>query len=151
LDVPSDPNLPNTAKDCLSEGDRSTLALAFFLAKLDIDPALAAKIIVFDDPLSSFDSNRRIHTIELIQKILTRVPQVLVLSHNEFFLAELAKTSPASDRKTLQIREDFIARAASIAPLDLANLVEIEYFKLIKELENFRVSPDITKKEQVLG
>jgi wobble nucleotide-excising tRNase len=52
-DISFDTNQPNSAKECFSEGDKSTIALAFFLSKVDIDPQLSQKILIFDDPLSS--------------------------------------------------------------------------------------------------
>jgi len=150
-DISFDLNATNGVKECLSEGDRSTLALALFLSKLDIDPDLNDKIIIFDDPLSSFDTNRRIYTISQIQQLLQRISQVIILSHNEFFLAELAKGVAAGEKKYLQIEEDFVAKAAHIAPLDLDTLVENEYFKQIKELDDFRHHPDISKREHIIG
>ena len=63
-EISFDATQTNSAKDCLSEGDKSTIALAFFLSKLDIDPGKGNKILVFDDPLSSFDSNRRLYTVQ---------------------------------------------------------------------------------------
>lgn len=150
-DISFDPNEPNCAKDCLSEGDKSTIALAFFLSKLDIDPALSDRIIVFDDPLSSFDSNRRMYTVQLIRDLFPRIKQLIILSHNEFFLFELSKGFSPGDKKTLRITENFIAKASIIEPLDLDSLVENEYFKHIKELEDFLARPDLAKKETVLG
>ncbi|HET7733772.1 MAG TPA: AAA family ATPase, partial [Paludibacter sp.] len=47
-DISFDPTQQRSAKDSLSEGDKSTIALAFFLSKLDIDPGKADKILVFD-------------------------------------------------------------------------------------------------------
>jgi wobble nucleotide-excising tRNase len=146
-----DPNGPHGVRESLSEGDRSTLALAFFLAKLDLEPSLASKILVFDDPLSSFDSNRRLETIGRIQQLLPAIKQIVVLSHNEFFLAELAKNVAAADKKALRIAEDFTTHAAYIEPLDLEAMVENEYFKQIKELEDFRHTPDITKRDHIVG
>jgi len=150
-DLSFDPRHPNSVKDCLSEGDRSTIALAFFLSKLDIDPNLNNKVIVFDDPLSSFDSNRRMYTVQLIKDLFSNVEQVIVLSHNEYFLYELSKGFAHGDKKTLRINEDFVARASVIEPLVLETLVENSYFKHIKELENFLHYPDLNKKEIVLG
>ena len=49
-DISFDRSQPNSVMDCLSEGDRSTIALAFFLSKLDIDPNANNKVLVFDDP-----------------------------------------------------------------------------------------------------
>jgi hypothetical protein len=150
-DISFEADEPNCAKDCLSEGDKSTIALAFFLSKLDIDPGLTDKIVVFDDPLSSFDSNRRMYTVQLIKDLFPRIKQLIILSHNEFFLFELSKVFSPRDKKTLRITENFLAKASIIEPLDLESLVENDYFKHIKELENFLTHPDLTKKETVLG
>jgi wobble nucleotide-excising tRNase len=150
-DISFDPTQQCSAKDCLSEGDKSTIALAFFLSKLDIDTGKADKILVFDDPLSSFDSNRRMYTVQLIKELFSQIKQVIVLSHNEYFLYELSKCFSASEKKTLRITPDFIAKASTIESLLLDSMVENDYFKHIKELENFLRHPDIDKKETVLG
>ncbi len=73
-------------KNLLSEGDRRTLALAFFLAQIDALPSLKGKIIVFDDPVTSMDDNRRMLTTECIDKLRTNAEQVIVLSHRRRFL-----------------------------------------------------------------
>jgi wobble nucleotide-excising tRNase len=150
-DISFDPSQQYSAKDCLSEGDKSTIALAFFLSKLDIDTGIANKILVFDDPLSSFDSNRRMYTVQIIKDLFPNIKQVIVLSHNEFFLYELSKGFAGGDKKTLRFTEDFIAKASVIEPLILESMVENDYFKHIKELENFLQHPDLNKKEIVLG
>jgi wobble nucleotide-excising tRNase len=151
LDISFDASQPNSTKDCLSEGDKSTIALAFFLAKIDIDPGKANKVLIFDDPLSSFDSNRRLYTAQLIKDLYPLLRQIIVLSHNEFFLYEVSKGVSGGEIKTLRIAENFATRAARIEPLNLGALVEIEYFKHIKELEEFLQNPDISKKDTVLG
>lgn len=150
-DVSFDITQQINAKDCLSEGDKSTLALAFFLSKLDVDPGIADKIIIFDDPLSSFDSNRRLYTVQLLTGLLSRVKQVVVLSHNENFLHLISKNIAAGDKKTLRITENFTTNASIIEPLNLEKLVENDYFKHVKELEDFLSHADITKKDTVLG
>ncbi len=150
-DISFDANDVNSAKDVLSEGDKSSLALAFFLAKLDIDPGRADKILIFDDPLSSFDNNRRLYTVQLLQSLLPQMEQIVVLSHNAFFLKELSKNIQRSDRKALRISENFVDKASKIEQIDLERLVEIEYFKHIRELEEFLQTQDINKKERVLG
>ncbi len=83
----------------LSEGDKRTLAFAFFLAKIEADPAcLAEQILVLDDPVSSFDRNRRAQTIDLLVKLSTKCAQMIVLSHDAYFIREqrdmLAKGQP---------------------------------------------------------
>ncbi|ENA1796017.1 AAA family ATPase [Flavobacterium psychrophilum] len=150
-DISFDFNQNTNAKDSLSEGDKSTIALAFFLSKLDIDTTINNKILVFDDPLSSFDSNRRFYTIQLIKDLFPKIKQAIILSHNEYFLYELSKGFSAGDKKTLRISQNFIDKASLIEPLSLETLVENEYFKHIKELEAFLQNPDLNKKEIVLG
>jgi wobble nucleotide-excising tRNase len=38
----------------LSEGDKRTLAFAFFIARIENDPSIKNKIVVFDDPVCSY-------------------------------------------------------------------------------------------------
>lgn len=118
---------------------------------MDIDPNISNKTLVFDDPLSSFDSNRRMYTVQLIKDLFPRIKQVIVLSHNEYFLHDLSKGFAPNIKKALRVSEDFIAKASRIEPLSLELLVENEYFRHIKELEEFLRNPDLNKKEIVLG
>jgi wobble nucleotide-excising tRNase len=151
IDVSFTPNQPLNAKECLSEGDKSTIALAFFLSKLDIDPNKQDIILIFDDPLSSLDTNRRTYTIGIIKSLLQQLKQVVVLSHNEFFLHAIGKDIGVAQKSTLRITEDFVARASKIEVCDLDELVKLDYFKHIERLEAFRSNPDINLKDSVLG
>ncbi len=91
----------------LSAGDRGALALAFFLAALKQDTDIARKIIVFDDPFTSLDHFRRTCTQQLIQRFLGSARQVIVLSHDPFFLKLLFDECPsaATNVKTLQLNK----------------------------------------------
>lgn len=71
-----------TFKYSLSEGDKSALALAFFLTKLELDTNIQDKIIVFDDPVSSFDLNRKATTINKLLYFEQQAKQLFVLTHN---------------------------------------------------------------------
>ncbi len=73
-------------RNTLSTGDKSVLALAFFLASLASDPALEQTIIVLDDPFTSLDEFRRTFTANEIKKLVTISKQVIVLSHDKTFL-----------------------------------------------------------------
>jgi wobble nucleotide-excising tRNase len=75
---PAQPSLSNT----LSGGDRSALALAFFLAKVEQEPALDDSITVFDDPFHSQDRSRQHRTIERIHRLARCAKQCFVLSHD---------------------------------------------------------------------
>ncbi|HEY4129466.1 MAG TPA: AAA family ATPase [Gemmatimonadaceae bacterium] len=97
-DTPNDrPSFKNT----LSSGDRSTLALAFFLAYLERDPRREHKIAVFDDPFTSMDSFRRASTAREIFLAGRHCAQVILLSHDSSFLNELWTQIEPQERKTL--------------------------------------------------
>lgn len=86
------PNFKNT----LSESDKRVLAFAFFFSLMIHDEKLNEKIVVFDDPFSSFDSDRRISTVQLLanpylitsdgEVIEKTLNQLIILTHeSEFF------------------------------------------------------------------
>jgi wobble nucleotide-excising tRNase len=92
-------------KNTLSAGDRTTLALAFFLAHLERDPARRQKIVVLDDPFTSQDAFRRRQTVHEIKKVGAECAQVIVLSHDVTFLKQVWEKAPASERTALQISD----------------------------------------------
>jgi wobble nucleotide-excising tRNase len=105
-------------KNTLSAGDRTTLALAFFLAHLEGDPGAAAKLVVFDDPFNSQDSFRRRQTVHEIMKVARGCAQVIVLSHDATFLRQLWDKAPAAERVSLTIA-DHRAQGSKLLPIDL--------------------------------
>lgn len=76
----------------LSLGDRSALALAFFLSRFSKEND-DKSIIVLDDPMSSLDSYRKDATIIEIGKLIDNNYQAFVFSHDPFFLSDLYKHS----------------------------------------------------------
>lgn len=105
------PNFRNT----LSESDKRLLAFAFFVSLLTHDRELDKKIIVFDDPMSSFDSERRRKTVHLITDIICKYKeadgtkknlspkQKIILTHEDRFAKELERLMPGAC--TLKIKE----------------------------------------------
>ncbi|SFS59636.1 AAA family ATPase [Paenibacillus sp. 453mf] len=77
----SRPSFSNT----LSEGDKSCLAFAFFLAKLETDSDVQSKVVIFDDPISSLDNHRKNYTADQILRFSNLAKQVLVLTHDSYF------------------------------------------------------------------
>ena len=73
-------------RNTLSAGDKSTLALALFLAKINADPELKDSIVVLDDPFTSLDGFRRQFTAIEIRKLCGRTAQTIVMSHDKNFL-----------------------------------------------------------------
>jgi wobble nucleotide-excising tRNase len=97
-DTPLDePSFRNT----LSAGDKSTLALAFFLAHLKADPEKGECIAVFDDPFNSQDQFRKTCTMSEIRRCGRDVMQVIIMSHDARFLRDLWDQLPSDERKPL--------------------------------------------------
>lgn len=100
--APGEPSFRNT----LSAGDRNTLALAFFFASLDQDPALATKVVVIDDPISSLDEHRALTTVQEMRRLTQRAGQVIVLSHTKAFLCRLWDGADPTARAALEVSRD---------------------------------------------
>ncbi|VEA63156.1 Uncharacterized protein conserved in bacteria [Serratia plymuthica] len=67
----------------LSEGEKTAIALIYFITKLtEGDNKIADSIIVFDDPVSSFDSNHLFHSYSFIKTYCNDAKQLFLLTHN---------------------------------------------------------------------
>jgi wobble nucleotide-excising tRNase len=96
------PNFCNT----LSESDKRLLAFAFFVSLLVHDKNLDSKIIVFDDPMSSFDSERRRKTLHFLSDASCKYvdtngaekvifpKQKIILTHEDYFAKDLKNSVP---------------------------------------------------------
>lgn len=73
----------------LSEGDKRTLAFAFFVASTLSDSKLNTRIVVVDDPMCSLDLNRKHHTRVVLKEICTKAEQLVVLAHDIYFVRDL--------------------------------------------------------------
>jgi wobble nucleotide-excising tRNase len=80
---------PPSFSTALSEGDKRTLAFAFFIANTLADPKLAEHIVVVDDPMSSLDLNRKHATRTVLKKIHAKAKQLIVFAHDPYFLLDL--------------------------------------------------------------
>jgi wobble nucleotide-excising tRNase len=90
VDLANRPGSDVVFDSALSFGDKGALAFAFFLAKLENDPKRAQQTVVFDDPLSSLDSCRRRYTRQEIASLAPKVAQLIVLTHEEATVADIA-------------------------------------------------------------
>ena len=96
--------IPN-AKYMMSEGDKSAVAFCFFLARLEI-LGYNDKIIVFDDPLSSFDYGRKTTTIFNLAKIAHNCQQFFLLTHDIHFAKEFNDKLDFNDVLNLKISDN---------------------------------------------
>ncbi len=90
-------------RNTLSSGDKAILAFAFFLARIELDPAIHEKVVVFDDPTSHLDCFRHKAVSQAITRIATRAKQVLVLSYDPYLLRDVWDQTAASDCQTVWI------------------------------------------------
>lgn len=108
--------------EALSMGDKSALALAFFLSKFK-NKINERDIIIFDDPMSSLDSHRRNTTILELSDLMSRGAQVFVFSHDAYFLSDMRKySSNSANSKCFEL-------AVSINDLDPYNVNSSKVFK----------------------
>src|SRR5690606_37983546 len=93
------PQTSASFRNTLSEGDNSSLAFAFFLAKLENDPEVENKVIIFDDPISSLDRHRKRYTADQVLNFANKEKQVIVLTHDIYFARMLWEKY--TEKKTL--------------------------------------------------
>jgi len=81
-------DIPTTTKidDILSEGEQRAIALGAFLAELSL--ASHSCGIIFDDPVTSLDHNRRSNVAKRLVHV-ARERQVIIFTHEVVFLQEL--------------------------------------------------------------
>lgn len=107
-----------TFKNTMSSGDRNTLALAFFFASLDLDPTLADKIVVVDDPMTSLDDHRSLATVQEVRSLSTRAEQVIVLSHDKPFLCKVWEGANRQACVALAVARDATGSTITVWPVN---------------------------------
>ena len=137
------------AKFTLSEGDKNAVALSFFLARLDI-LGVKDKIVVFDDPLSSFDRARKTSTVYLLSKIATECEQFFLLTHDIFFAKSVRDKLEFC--KPLNLRIERTEDSSKIVKHDIDSETLSGYqknLKTIKEYPTLAVKTEIDKRNVI--
>ena len=115
----------------LSEGDRTSLALAFFLARLREGDRLDARTVVLDDPVDSFGESRRRAVYFAIRDLIARGAQVVVLTHDERLAAMLWRESnkgPMKNRSFSAVEViETTAGGATLRPWDVETATRGQY------------------------
>lgn len=122
-------------RNVLSQGDKNSLAFAFFLAKLYQDPDIANKTVVFDDPINSLDDARKLQTRTEIAKIIGISKQVIVMSHDSEFLRSVWDYVAKDDLNTLEISRG--EKGSNIIEWDILNETETPYVRDYKILSRY--------------
>jgi len=121
-------------KNTLSEGDKGTLAFAFFVASLEKTLDLDKQIVIFDDPLSSLDEARREATARVLLDLSPKLNQLCVFTHKKDFLRMLFDKIPSNT--VLQVCSDK-KNGSSLRAFDVEEDRKGEHAHLIEDLERY--------------
>ncbi len=82
-----------------SESDRRALALAVFWAKISLleEDEKKNAIVILDDPITSFDDNRILNSLNLFKDTLNEVRQIIILTHYNHFIKSFMERSMNDD------------------------------------------------------
>jgi wobble nucleotide-excising tRNase len=122
----------------LSDGDKYTLALSFFFARLKDHASLSGRIVVLDDPVNSLGSSRRTLIEGVIRDFRVRGAQVVVLTHDERLAAMMWRDKTLRNIVSLQVERT--RTGSHLKPWDVERATQSEYVKhylaLVEYLEN---------------
>lgn len=134
----------------LSEGDKRTLAFAFFIASTEADPNLADKIVVVDDPMCSLDLNRKQQTRTVLKRIHDNCQQMIVLAHDIHFLRNLRddvlRTAQPNDVKCLKLKS-VANRYSDFDDINIDQECETAYFKYHRTLDEYMAGNALSSME----
>lgn len=141
----------NKLRNSLSEGEKTALALAYFLSKFENEVNNAdlrsKSIVIIDDPVSSLDQNCLYNIADIIKNEfeLSSIEQLIVFSHNLSFLKFFNRLYPKNDTKRC-----FLLRENELVdlPKELNNF-ESPYFFMLGDICDYidnRPGYDIVKR-----
>lgn len=121
-----------------SESDRRALALSVFWASLigQTEAELAGSIVMFDDPVTSFDSNRVGAVHRAIVNLASEVRQVIILSHYEQGVADLLVKHKKNKPLSFCMIEN-VGSESSICIGDMDNFTKTDHQKKRDEIFRF--------------
>ncbi len=136
--------------EALSEGDKRTLALTFYLARLRKDVNLADTVVVLDDPICSLGDHRRSATLEVIRDLYPACQQLILLCHDRFFIRETRDfMSYSLANPTVFEMKNVGATGLTFVPADIDSLCESKYRRDYKMVKAFANSSGVGDAEKV--
>lgn len=130
----------NSFAEALSEGDRRTLALSFFLATVHNDPSLANCIIVLDDPICSLGDHRRHATLEVAKELFGKCKQLIILCHDKYFIRELKEKLHKTSQATVYEAKHVSPTGVTLVPADIDTMCESSYRRDLRFVKAFVAS-----------
>lgn len=149
----------------LSEGERTALAIVYFLAKIEEDGFdLKNSVVVIDDPVSSLDSNAIFQAFSFIKESIKEAEQIFILTHHFDYFRQVkgwfnyGRNKDQSSFYMIVCSETADSRKSSLVAIDdLLIKYESEYhflFRILyclvenqeKDLEKLYSIPNIARK-----
>lgn len=142
----------------LSEGERSAIALVYFITKLKEDGnKIEDTIVVIDDPISSFDSNHLFHANFFIKNECDNALQLFILTHNfHFFTMQKewirSKIGKDTNQKKVNLFGIYLIKPKFVNDLRNGNIenadnilsqFDSEYHLLFSEVKKFCDNPQL--------
>ncbi len=133
----------------LSEGEKTAIALIYFIVKLkEKDNEIQNTIIVFDDPISSLDSNHLFNAFSFITTNCTEAKQLIILSHNFWFfklIRDWMLNKNKNRRDKPPVSSFFEIKKGNIQNADKTLLdYNSEYHYVFKKMLQYSISENIT-------
>lgn len=128
----------------LSEGEKNCLAFSFFLAEVEMRNDMNNRTIVFDDPISSLDNNRRSITLNILTRIAKEAKQFILLSHDIHFIKDFK--DKINDTLVLKIVKT--KASSQIIPFDVQWDTLTGVFKDISVLRDYADKGELSKYNQ---
>lgn len=141
----------------LSDGEKTTLAFAYFLARLKLfykKESLKNLVIVIDDPISSLDDGRIYTTSYIVAKINQEIAgeilekeenkaQIFVLTHNHVFMSNIIRIlgKYASYQQISRDNDRLIFESKD----KVAGYFDTFYMLLFKEVKKFANEENLTE------
>lgn len=134
IDMNSNSDEKPAFNNTLSNGEKNALAFAFFLSKLE-KMNLENKILVFDDPLTSLDDNRKRNVCLEIKYLRDKALQTIVLTHkNSFF--KILYNETKDNAKTFELKKDN-SNGSKLKKLDMVEHLKEDCEKRLEKLNKY--------------
>lgn len=136
-------------KNTLSESDKRLLCFAFFMASIEKEQKPSQLIVVLDDPMSSFDYERRNSMVDYLQNFTARVgvDQMIILSHDKYFIKLLDEKVSSSDKSIRQLlwRANASKETSNFITLDTQSdpmFIDDDYYRYRQKLIDYKAMND---------
>ncbi len=129
----------NNLEKVFSESDRRALALAVFWAKIKLkdNDKKENTVVVLDDPVTSFDDNRIINSINLFKNSLDNLSQIIVLTHYPHFIKNFCERVQEAQVTTKFFELERNDTTSYLKDTDRSIFTQSDYVRLYTKIYRF--------------